>query len=402
MFFALKGDNFDGNKYASSALKEGASFAIVDNPTIAVSENHILVKDSLTTLQQLATFHRDNLGIPIIAITGTNGKTTTKELCASILSQKYDTTNTQGNLNNHIGVPLTLLSMDNNTEIGVVEMGANHPGEIKALCEIAHPNYGLITNIGKAHLEGFGTIEGIKQTKSELYRYLESTNGKVFINGTNEILLQLIGKKTETISYGTPSSKVKGIIDNAETYLSIDATIRDTSERISTKLIGNYNLENVLAAISIGDYFDVPTKKIKTALESYVPGNNRSQLVEKGSNKLIMDAYNANPTSMETSINNFLALNHQKKILILGDMLELGQDSLNEHQKIIDSLKNHKLFKIILVGDNFYQTKKHSNEISVLHISELIPVLKSNPFRSSLCLIKGSRGMKLEGILKML
>ncbi len=402
MFFALKGDNFDGNKYASSALKEGASFAIVDNPTIAVSENHILVKDSLTTLQQLATFHRDNLGIPIIAITGTNGKTTTKELCASILSQKYDTTNTQGNLNNHIGVPLTLLSMDNNTEIGVVEMGANHPGEIKALCEIAHPNYGLITNIGKAHLEGFGTIEGIKQTKSELYRYLESTNGKVFINGTNEILLQLIGKKTETISYGTPISKVKGIIDNAETYLSIDATIRDTSERISTKLIGNYNLENVLAAISIGDYFDVPTKKIKTALESYVPGNNRSQLVEKGSNKLIMDAYNANPTSMETSINNFLALNHQKKILILGDMLELGQDSLNEHQKIIDSLKNHKLFKIILVGDNFYQTKKHSNEISVLHISELIPVLKSNPFRNSLCLIKGSRGMKLEGILKML
>ncbi len=402
MFFALKGDNFDGNKYAGTALQKEASYAIVDNPAIAVSEKHILVKDSLTTLQQLATFHRDKLGMPIIAITGTNGKTTTKELCAAILSQKYDISYTLGNLNNHIGVPLTLLAMDNNMEIGVVEMGANHPGEIKALCDIAHPNYGLITNIGKAHLEGFGSVEGVKQTKSELYRYLESTNGKVFINGSNNILLQLVGNKAETISYGTPSSKVNGIIDNNETYLSIDATIRDKSEHISTKLIGNYNLENVLAAICIGDYFDVPTKKIKTALESYVPGNNRSQLIEKGSNKLIMDAYNANPTSMETSINNFLALNHPKKIFILGDMLELGQDSFNEHQKIIDSLKNHKLFKIILVGNNFHQTKKHSNEISVLHISELISFLKSNPIQDSLCLIKGSRGMKLEEILKVL
>ena len=402
MFFALKGDHFDGNKYASIALEKGASFAIVDNPDVVNSEKHILVKDSLKTLQQLASFHRDSLGIPIIAITGTNGKTTTKELTSAILSQKYQTTYTQGNLNNHIGVPLTLMAMDATTEIGVVEMGANHPGEIRALCEIAHPNFGLITNIGKAHLEGFGSIEGIKHTKSELYRFLEATNGKAFLNENNSILLQLIGKKLETINYATKTSGVNGTIFNSGTYLSVDAEIGDSTTQISTKLIGNYNLENVLAAICIGNYFNIPVSEIKVALESYIPGNNRSQLMEKGNNKIIMDAYNANPSSMETAINNILSIKHPNKILILGDMLELGADSLIEHQKVIDRLKDHSEIKIYLLGENFYQTKKHSNVISVLNMSDLISLLKVHPLQNSLCLIKGSRGMKLEEVLKVL
>ncbi len=401
MFFALKGANFDGNIFASKALEEGAAYAVVDNPEIAKNANYILVSNVLNTLQELATFHRKKLGIPIIAITGTNGKTTTKELAASVLSKKYKITYTQGNLNNHIGVPLTLLSIGLDTEMAVVEMGANHIGEINQLCEIAQPDYGLITNIGKAHLEGFGSIEGIKQTKAELYRFLEKNNGHIFINGENDILLGLIKEKINFSAYGNyENSLANGTITHAEAFLEVNSQIDNKNIHIRTKLIGAYNLENVLAAICVGSYFKVAPDEIKNALENYVPGNNRSQLIEHGSNKIIMDAYNANPTSMHTSIKNFLSLKHPNKILILGDMLELGKDSHNEHQKIVDLIKNESISRIFLVGSNFCQTSINDKITCFPEVTELTKHIQNYPIKDSLCFIKGSRGVKLETILK--
>lgn len=401
LFIALKGENFDGNLYASKALENGAAFVIVDNPEVVIEgdDRYILVHDSLHALQQMANYHRQMLKTPIIAITGTNGKTTTKELIANVLLKKYKTHYTQGNLNNHIGVPLTILSMTASDEMAVIEMGANHPGEIKDLTRIVLPDYGLITNVGKAHLEGFGSLEGVIRTKSELYDYLkEKKNGTAFINFDDSILMKQAEGISHLITYGTSeSASVCGKIDDSSLTLSLEwykTTLSNNIQRINTQLIGDYNLSNILAAITIGVFFKVPIEDIKEALEQYTPQNNRSQFKKTESNQLIIDAYNANPTSMLAALNNFCNLKAEHKMVILGDMRELGKDSLLEHQKIIDFLTKHKdIEKVLLVGDEFCKTNHpytHFNDVN-----EVKDYLVSNPITDHTILIKGSNGIRL-------
>lgn len=403
IFFALKGANFNGNQFANDAIEAGAAFAVIDEAAYKTNKRYILVEDTLTTLQNLATFHRQQLDIPILAITGTNGKTTTKELTAAVLSQKYETEFTRGNLNNHIGVPLTLLSMTEETEIGIVEMGANHPGEIAFLCDIALPNYGLITNVGKAHLEGFGSFEGVKVTKSELYRYLQKSGGRIFINQSNPDLMEMAGPG-DFISYSSNKDGIglKGKTEQSSPFLVFKVKFPKGWLYIKTKLIGNYNLENALAACCIGQYFDIDPLKIQTALTNYTPENNRSQLIQTERNQLLMDAYNANPTSMMAALTNFTTVKASHKTVILGDMLELGENSADEHQKIIDELIKLKADRTILVGQEF----KHChlpNNFEQYNTTELaIFSLKENPLHDSFVLIKGSRGIKLEKMVPWL
>lgn len=401
LFFALKGENFDGNQYAVDALKKGAAFAIVDDPNLPSGSNLILVDDVLETLQQLAAYHRQQLQIPVIGITGSNGKTTTKELVVAVLQQKYRVTFTQGNFNNHIGVPLTLLSMNRDTEIAVVEMGANHPGEIKALCNLADPDFGLITNIGKAHLEGFGSFEGVIKTKSELYDHLRAKNGKCFINIDNDILTkQAVG--LQQLTYGSSeNAQLKGELQDSGYYLTIKALFPKGWLYLKSKLIGSYNSENILAAARVGLYFDVDPLKIQKAIEQYQPTNNRSQLIVKGSNKIVMDAYNANPTSMLASLENFAKVDGSLKTVILGDMLELGNQSGDEHQKIVNYLQTMPIDQVFLVGKEFsktstgIKTKKFDN-------AELLSdyLYQQKPMENQVILIKGSRGIHLEKILE--
>jgi UDP-N-acetylmuramoyl-tripeptide--D-alanyl-D-alanine ligase len=400
IFFALKGASFNGNLFVERALESGAAWAVADEPKAIKNEQIIYVEDALSTLQKLARYHRHKLGLPIIAITGSNGKTTTKELTAIVLNQRYRVSFTQGNLNNHIGVPLTLLSFNEDTEIGVVEMGANHPGEIAALCQIAQPDYGLITNVGKAHLEGFGSFEGVIRTKSELYRYLESNGGSVFINSGNTWLTQSAGKFLNQITYGTDENNwLRGEEKISGQFLNVRIWFPSGVQCVNTQLVGNYNLENVLAAATVGQYFNVDPLLIKQGVESYIPGNNRSQLLKAGSNQIVMDAYNANPTSMQASLANFLSTEHPNRMVILGDMLELGAYSLDEHQKIVDQLTVNPELNVILVGAEFAATQRPNHFLCFEKVQQAAEYLANKRVHDFRILIKGSRGISLEKII---
>lgn len=391
LFFALKGDNFNGNKFAKEAIDKGASVAIIDEAKYKTDKT-ILVNDVLTTLQQLANYHRKQLNTPIIALTGSNGKTTTKELINAVLSKKYKTTATQGNLNNHIGVPLTLLSLIPETELGIIEMGANHLKEIEFLCTIAEPNYGYITNFGKAHLEGFGSVEGVVKGKSELFDFLRNTNGKVFLN-------------TDDKKQVKQSKGIEAIHFNADTIQFLEAdpnvTVKFENEFIKSQLIGKYNYNNIAAAIAIGNYFKVSSIKIKGAIENYVPSNNRSQIIQKDTNKIILDAYNANPTSMQAALENFQQLKDKKKIIFLGDMFELGVNSKEEHQKIALLATNSNFNETFLIGKAFSTTS-----VKNAFIYDSFEAFKASNnklnINNATILIKGSRGMALERILELL
>lgn len=397
IFFALKGDNFDGNRFAENALKNGAKLAVVDDKELPKHPKFALVDDVLTTLQQLATYHRNYLNLPILAITGSNGKTTTKELVARVLSKKYNTVYTQGNLNNHIGVPLTLLTMDDSTEMGIVEMGANHQKEVDALCHIALPDYGHITNFGKAHLEGFGGIEGVIKGKSELYDFLIKNKGKVFINADDDLQVQK-SKGATRISFGeTQTQSCQVNFKSADPYVEVEFD----HTTITSQLLGNYNAKNIAAAICIGSYFEVGKTALKNAIETYTPDDNRSQVLRQGSNDIILDAYNANPTSMQLALENFESYPGDKKVVILGDMFEVGETALAEHQHTVNTLEGMRLDQAYVCGENFAQTKTSS--VSQFENFEALKdeVAKQN-FHNAVILIKGSRGMALERLVNIL
>lgn len=400
LFFALKGDHFNGNAFASQALEAGAKYCVVDEAKYATDDRCFLVENVQETLQELATYHRYQLKAPIIALTGSNGKTTTKELINAVLSQKYKTSATHGNLNNHIGVPLTLLAMNEGTEIGIVEMGANHPKEIALLCEIAHPDYGLITNFGKAHLEGFGSIEGVIKAKSELYDYLKAHQKTIFVNENDPIQIQQTAHYDNIYKFGLSSStNAKLEIINTQPYV----TLSYNNSEIKSQLTGTYNFNNIAVAIAIGSYFNIGTAAIINAIENYTPTNNRSQILKKDSNTIIMDAYNANPTSMMAALENFKQLHEEEKAIFLGDMFELGQTAENEHQFIVDYLEKNDLGKTYLIGKNFYKTTvKNENIQKFESFEDLKSNLKNRPIKNSFILIKGSRGMALERILEVL
>ncbi|MBN1926025.1 MAG: UDP-N-acetylmuramoyl-tripeptide--D-alanyl-D-alanine ligase [Prolixibacteraceae bacterium] len=400
IFVALKGDRFDGNAFAHEALRNGADFALVDDQKLAGNPGCILVENSLTALQELANYHRRKLKITVLAITGTNGKTTTKELIAAVLSQKYNVLATSGNLNNHIGVPLTLLSVNSSHDIAVVEMGANHPGEISQLCKIAEPDYGLITNVGNAHIEGFGSFEGVKRTKAELYNFISKKGKGIFINIGNKHLNQMASGELLKYSYGTVSSQLYGEAAGNGMYLVCKIFFPGEWLYVSTNLIGEYNLENALAAARVGLQFGVDQLLIKKAIEDYQPANNRSQLVEIGTNKLIVDCYNANPTSMEAAINNFIKLKANNKVLVLGDMLELGATSGEEHQRIADRLRGQSNVDVYLVGDEFSKTDTPVVFQKFRSVEELSGSIKISLWNDKSILIKGSRGMKLERFIE--
>ncbi|UPQ79832.1 UDP-N-acetylmuramoyl-tripeptide--D-alanyl-D-alanine ligase [Flavobacterium azooxidireducens] len=397
-FVALKGTSFDANSFAKEALEKGASYVLIDDKEFFLDERTILVSNTLETLQELAKFHRNYLNLPIIALTGSNGKTTTKELFQVVLSQKYNTKSTLGNLNNHIGVPLTLLSFTKETEIGIVEMGANHQKEIDFLCKIAQPDYGYITNFGKAHLEGFGGVEGVIKGKSEMYDYLSQHNKKVFVNLDDPIQSEKTAQMEQiTFSTSNPDSFV--FIKNVEANPFVKVNYNEIE--IQSNLIGLYNATNIIAAITVGKYFNVVINDSKQALENYNPDNNRSQIIHKNSNKIILDAYNANPSSMEVALQNFIQLENKTKIAVLGDMFELGEESPQEHKNIIKKLSSTANFNCYLIGKEFYAVKENHQHLHFFPtFDEFAAQLKSNPFQNSFLLIKGSRGMALERTLQ--
>ncbi|WP_405205293.1 UDP-N-acetylmuramoyl-tripeptide--D-alanyl-D-alanine ligase [Aquimarina sp. LLG6339-5] len=398
IFFALKGDNFDGNTYAKQAIDKGALYAVIDDEKFAVSDQYILVKDTLKALQSLATHHRKHLKIPIIALTGSNGKTTTKELINCVLSANYQTTATLGNLNNHIGVPLTLLSMNENTEIGIVEMGANHQKEIEFLCNIALPDFGYITNIGKAHLEGFGSLEGVLKGKTELYRHLKKYNKTVFLNTEDTKL----SKAAEGIKVYTFSQKQESDITIQLDDVDPMVNVLCKNQNIHSNLIGAYNFTNISAAIAIGFYFKINTKKIKTAIESYIPSNNRSQIINKEESTIILDAYNANPSSMSVAIDNFHNLDYNNKTVFLGDMFELGDSAAAEHEKIAEKAAQTSFNTIYLIGNNFFETSIKDVRVRKYRSFETLKENESFSDIKDAILIKGSRGMQLERILDII
>ncbi len=401
IFFALKGANFNGNEYAEKAIDSGCSYAVVDEAKYATRPNIILVEDSLETLQKLANYHRRQIKTPIIAITGTNGKTTTKELITTILAQEYNVISTQGNLNNHIGVPLTLLRIKKEHEIAIVEMGANHVGEIKFLSEITEPNYGIITNLGHAHIEGFGSFENVVKAKGELYEYIRSTaNGKIFIDHSNTLLREM-SEGITSIYYGLEDDLfVSGKVVSISPYLEFEWKFLNTRKKVKTRLIGEYNLPNLLAAITTGKYMGVNSDRICEAIANYEPTNNRSQLKETGKNMLIIDAYNANPTSMHAALENFDHMNVQRKVLILGDMKELGADSDFEHQKIADYITQHSFDEVLFVGENFSKVK--TDYLRFKTLNELRDHILKYPISDSYILLKGSRGVQLERCIDLL
>jgi UDP-N-acetylmuramoyl-tripeptide--D-alanyl-D-alanine ligase len=398
MFVALKGENFDANTFAEEALAKGAKYVIVDNPTYATSDKTIFVVDSLTALQQLATYHREYLKIPIVALTGSNGKTTTKELIQVVLAKKFKTKATKGNLNNHIGVPLTLLSFSKETEIGIVEMGANHQKEIEFLCEIAKPDYGYITNFGKAHLEGFGGIEGVIKGKSEMYTYLKANSKTVFVNLDDAI------QNDKTIDFNRITFSQKDTSANVfinEISANPFVKIKTLTTEINSHLIGLYNTNNINVAITIGNYFGVSTSDIKEAIESYIPENNRSQLINKDSYEIILDAYNANPSSMKVALENFIQLDKTNKIAILGDMYELGEESLAEHKYIVDFLTKNSSFECYFIGKYFFENKSENANFHFYESFEMFSnSLRNTNWKDKTILIKGSRGMALERTLE--
>ena len=401
LFVALRGDNFNGNKFTQQALDKGAFKVIIDD--ISQHKNTgetILCKNSLTLLQKLATYHRQELNVPMIALTGSNGKTTTKEIINAVLSKKFKTTATLGNLNNHIGVPLTLLSMTKETQIGIVEMGANHKKEIEALCEIAQPNFGYITNFGKAHIEGFGSIEGVIEGKSELYKYISKEKGTLFFNADDPVQNKLLGNYPSKVGF----SQTK---ENFYTLKQIDANpyvaLQAAQTNITSNLIGAYNFTNISAGVLIGDFFDIPLNDIKQAIEEYLPTNNRSQLITKGSTQIILDAYNANPTSMMAALQHFNTIKTASKMVFLGDMFELGETAQEEHQDIVDYLSNTNIDEVYLIGSYFSKTKL---QVKNCHQYKTFEALKS-AFKNTIpkdttVLIKASRGMALERIVTLL
>ncbi|HSQ45456.1 MAG TPA: UDP-N-acetylmuramoyl-tripeptide--D-alanyl-D-alanine ligase [Lutibacter sp.] len=392
IFFALKGDNFNGNEFAEEALKSGANYVIIDEEKYKTDSKTILVENVLETLQKLANFHRKQLSIPIISLTGSNGKTTTKELINTVLSKKYITVATAGNLNNHIGVPLTLLSMTPKTEIGIVEMGANHLKEIEFLCKIAEPTYGLITNFGKAHLEGFGSVEGVIKAKSELYDFLRLNKGTVFINTDDELQVkQATGINTVEFS----NNSIKFLEANPFVKVEFKNTL------IESNLIGKYNYNNIAVAVAVGNYFDISENDIKIAIENYTPVNNRSQIIQKGGNKIILDAYNANPSSMQAALENFAQLKDENKVVFLGDMFELGKDSKEEHEKIANLVASCNFSKVFLIGKAFSATGAKNAFVSESYESFKNSTNYSN-INNATILIKGSRGMALERLLDLL
>ena len=397
LFFALKGPNFNGNSFAQQAVNAGAAKVIIDEAAYEIPGKTILVDDVLTTLQQLAAYHRDQFQFPVIAITGSNGKTTTKELVHAVLSSTYKTYTTAGNLNNHIGVPLTLLKIRNDAQMAVIEMGANHLLEIKGYCQVAKPTHGLITNVGKAHLEGFGSLEGVKKGKGELYDFLrERGDGTAFVMWDYDYLRAMSTGISEIVSYGTTGADVTGTAKEGMAFLEVAVT-KPEAITIRTQLVGGYNLPNVLAATAIGSYFNIPPERIKTAIEQYAPSNSRSQLLEKGSNKIILDAYNANPSSMKLAIENFANMAGDKKVLVLGAMAEMGAASPAEHNAVVTLIRGYHWDKVVLVGKPF---EAYEKEFIYFESSDKAEEwIKRQQLQNAVILIKGSRSTRMERIL---
>jgi UDP-N-acetylmuramoyl-tripeptide--D-alanyl-D-alanine ligase len=400
LFVALKGDNFNGNKFALSAIESGAKFAIIDEKEYKLDDRFILVQDTLVALQQLANYHRNQLKITIIGLTGSNGKTTTKELINAVLSQKFNTKATIGNLNNHIGVPLTLLSFTPDTEIGIVEMGANHQKEIEMLCKICQPDFGYITNFGKAHLEGFGGTEGVIKGKSELYEFLSANHKTAFVN-TDDVIQKEKTSNINKITFGLNNTENFVNITKIETNPMVKIEFENTT--IQSHLIGLYNANNINIAITIGKHFGVTNEKIKFGLENYIPNNNRSQLLDKNSNKIILDAYNANPSSMNAALTNFFQLEEKNKVAILGDMFELGIESSDEHKNLIEFCFNQEDITFYFIGKDFFAHKNTKPNMSFYNSFENFQTSFINQkTENSFLLIKGSRGMSLEKTLDLL
>jgi UDP-N-acetylmuramoyl-tripeptide--D-alanyl-D-alanine ligase len=399
IFFALKGDNFNGNKFAKQALDSGAAYAVIDEKQFEIPGKTLLVDDVLTTLQQLAKHHREQFSIPFIAVTGSNGKTTTKELIHAVLSSSFKTYTTEGNLNNHIGVPLTLLKIKTDAEMAVIEMGANHQQEIAGYCVYTQPTHGIITNAGKAHLEGFGGIEGVRKGKGELFDHLRTlTHGIAFVMWDYEYLHDMSKGISGIIKYGTTEdAHVRGRLLKSEPFLAVEILQGIEPVSIQTKLVGDYNLPNVLAAVTIGKYFKVPEAAIKSSIENYAPSNSRSQLIEQGTNKIILDAYNANPSSMKLAIENFAKLPAKDKVLMLGGMMELGPESVNEHKAILDIIDQYRWKAVVLVGGDFLKIE-HSFT-SFENSTQAKEWLQQQGFENTHLLVKGSRSMQMEKVL---
>ena len=400
IFFALKGDKFDGNQYAGKALASGCVYAVIDNPDYYIGERTILVDNVLKTLQQLAHHHRKVLGLPIIGITGTNGKTTTKELLAAVLSTKFNLLYTEGNFNNHIGVPLTLLRLTHDHEMAVIEMGASHPGDIKELVDIVHPNYGIITNVGRAHLEGFGSFEGVIRTKGELYDYIRRSKGKIFIKKENEYL-QSIAKGIEQITYGNGDDAfASGQVVSCDPFLLFNWKQQGKLHTVETHMIGSYNLDNVLAAVAVGRFFKIPAERISRAIAAYEPTNNRSQFKKTDNNELIIDAYNANPSSMKVALDNFITMPVQPKAIILGDMRELGPTSDELHAEVVAQIKKGQFDKVFLCGEHFSKVGKEFSPFATTEA--MTEELRRQPLKGYHILIKGSHSMGLEKLVDIL
>ena len=400
IFFALKGDKFDGNQYAGKALASGCVYAVIDNPDYYIGERTILVDNVLKTLQQLAHHHRKVLGLPIIGITGTNGKTTTKESLAAVLSTKFNLLYTEGNFNNHIGVPLTLLRLTHDHEMAVIEMGASHPGDIKELVDIVHPNYGIITNVGRAHLEGFGSFEGVIRTKGELYDYIRRSKGKIFIKKENEYL-QSIAKGIEQITYGNGDDAfASGQVVSCDPFLVFNWKQQGKLHTVETHIIGSYNLDNVLAAVAVGRFFKIPAERISRAIAAYEPTNNRSQFKKTDNNELIIDAYNANPSSMKVALDNFITMPVQPKAIILGDMRELGPTSDELHAEVVAQIKKGQFDKVFLCGEHFSKVGKEFSPFATTEA--MVEELRKQPLKGYHILIKGSHSMGLEKLADIL
>jgi UDP-N-acetylmuramoyl-tripeptide--D-alanyl-D-alanine ligase len=399
IFFALKGPSFNGNEFAAAALDAGAAYAVIDEESYHIGERTILVPDVLNALQELAHHHRKQFSIPFIAITGSNGKTTTKELVHAVLSSTYKTSTTEGNLNNHIGVPLTLLKIKSDAEMAVIEMGANHAGEIASYCAIAQPTHGMITNCGKAHLEGFGSEEGVRKAKGELFDHLRAQRGAAFVMWDYPYLREMSRGIPEIYTYGTKEANVTGNANGSGQYLEVEFS-KSFTGRIRTQLVGDYNLPNILAAVSVGKYFNLDEEKIREAIESYAPTNSRSQLVVKNSNRVILDAYNANPSSMKAAIENFSRTGNGNKILVLGAMAELGQDSIQEHETLVKEIEQYPWTEVLLVGGDFLKIPQRFTTFPSPEEAGIW--LKQKAFGNSNFLIKGSRSMKMEKVLDYL
>ena len=399
-FFALKGPNFNANTFAAQALESGARYAVIDEVVQPINDSFILVENVLKTLQDLARFHRDYLGLPVVALTGSNGKTTTKELINAALKQRFKTIATIGNLNNHIGVPLTLLSMNADTEVGVVEMGANHANEIALLCSIAKPNVGYITNFGKAHLEGFGSEQGVVVAKSELYDYLKANKGLIIMNSDDAKQEKQVGRYSNTFSFSEyKQASINISLLDSQPFLNVSLV----DIVIKTHLVGVYNFHNIAAALAVGSFFNLTPQQLKSGIEAYVPANNRSQIIQQNSNQILLDAYNANPSSMEVALENFKGTQNSNKLAILGDMFELGANSAKEHLEIVNQAILTKGCVFYFIGSHFFEQKiAHSTFLFFETFKELQSHLEEITISNTSILIKGSRGMALERVLGLI